>query len=361
MRHINLSCGSHEIGMHPASDGAAESAGYGLAESPVKYYSTKDIPQHSKALYWNTLCNDLFDIDIDPLDSPAFEAQAVVGAIGPLLVTQIISQPLVVDRTQRHIARMRTLRCSLLLQNQGQSTILHQGREVRLHENDFVVFDNTYPHRLIVEKQMTLTTFAIPDKALKKHIPQPESISGLRMSGVNGLSNVVSTTLRGVWDQVKSGLPLGLGPGLAENLLDFIALSYAATNRERMTGSSLAARHRMQIKRIIEDQLCDPELSPGSIAAMLKISPRYLRMIFAGEHETVSSYILRRRLEKCTRQLTSVVWRGRTIMEIALHCGFNSAAHFSRVFRAYYGVTPREYREMYSRGEPTDLAADLES
>jgi AraC-like DNA-binding protein len=36
--------------------------------------------------------------------------------------------------------------------------------------------------------------------------------------------------------------------------------------------------------------------------------------------------------------------RGRTVTAIAFDHGFNSPTHFGRVFRARYGMTPREYR-----------------
>jgi AraC-like DNA-binding protein len=58
----------------------------------------------------------------------------------------------------------------------------------------------------------------------------------------------------------------------------------------------------------------------------------------------VSGYILRRRLEECARQLASSLRRGQTITEIAFASGFNNVAHFTRVFRQQFGVTPRQYR-----------------
>lgn len=316
----------------------------------MKQYSTKDVPASAKAGYWNRLCNELFNLDMDAIDAHDFEAQAIVGDIGPIQVAQITSRPIVVDRTRRHISGMGVARCSLLLQTHGQSVISHHGDEMKLRENDFVVFDNTYPHRLTVEKEMTLTAFSIPGKVLKKHIPYPQAISGQCMSGIDGISTVVSGTLRGIWEQLQKGLPSQFGAAICDNLLDFLAICYAANAKSSVTDSSMTMHHRVQIKKIIEDRLHEPGLSAETIATELRMTPRYLRMVFAAENETISSYILRRRLEKSTRQLTSPVWRGRTITEIALHSGFNSAEHFSRVFRSYYGVSPREYRQSNQNG-----------
>ncbi len=62
----------------------------------------------------------------------------------------------------------------------------------------------------------------------------------------------------------------------------------------------------------------------------------------------MSTYILRRRLEECARQLADPRWRGHSISDIAFGWGFNSAPHFSRSFRELYGTSPRDYRLRHS-------------
>jgi AraC-like DNA-binding protein len=95
----------------------------------------------------------------------------------------------------------------------------------------------------------------------------------------------------------------------------------------------------------IEQHLRDPELTPSIIADRLKISSRYLRMIFAANSETPSAYILRRRLEECASRLGDPRWRGHSITEIAFSWGFNSAPHFTRSFRDRFDASPRCYRQ----------------
>ncbi len=94
----------------------------------------------------------------------------------------------------------------------------------------------------------------------------------------------------------------------------------------------------------IENNLRDPELSPASISAGLRVSPRHLRTVFAPGGEKMGAYILRRRLEECARQMCNLAWNAHTLTEIAFSWGFNSAAHFTRTFHEKYGVAPREYR-----------------
>jgi AraC-like DNA-binding protein len=75
------------------------------------------------------------------------------------------------------------------------------------------------------------------------------------------------------------------------------------------------------------------------------MTPRYLHHLFSEEAETVARFILRRRLEECSRALTIPSQRTRTVTSIAFDFGFNSPTHFGRVFRARYGITPRDYRQ----------------
>jgi AraC-like DNA-binding protein len=98
----------------------------------------------------------------------------------------------------------------------------------------------------------------------------------------------------------------------------------------------------------IEAHLSDPALKPATVAAALRISPRYLHRLFAAEAETVERYILRRRLEDCADQLGGVSHDRRHVSEIAVAGGFSTLAHFCRTFRARYGMSPGEYRE-YAR------------
>jgi AraC-like DNA-binding protein len=109
-------------------------------------------------------------------------------------------------------------------------------------------------------------------------------------------------------------------------------------------GRTSGVARRIQAQRYVEMHLRDPQLAPPAVARALHISPRYLRMLFEGERESIACYILRRRLEECARALASPLQQGRTITEIAFASGFNSAAHFTRTFHERYAVTPSQFR-----------------
>jgi AraC-like DNA-binding protein len=75
-------------------------------------------------------------------------------------------------------------------------------------------------------------------------------------------------------------------------------------------------------------------------------------MVFRGESDTVARYIQRRRLEESARALADPMRRTLSITAIATAHGFKSQAHFSRVFRESYGVTPRDFRMQHLAQAP---------
>ncbi|MGW2620879.1 helix-turn-helix domain-containing protein [Streptomyces sp. NPDC001500] len=104
-----------------------------------------------------------------------------------------------------------------------------------------------------------------------------------------------------------------------------------------------------RILEYVELHLPEPDLCPEGIARAHHISVRYLHKLFKEEGATVGRWILRRRLEECRRDLVRHGRGSRTIAAVAGRWGFLSATHFSRVFRAAYGMSPREWRDAAGR------------
>lgn len=98
------------------------------------------------------------------------------------------------------------------------------------------------------------------------------------------------------------------------------------------------------VKAFIDGNLGDPRLTPGEIAAAHHISLRQLYRLFTAENSTVAEWIRARRLERCRRELTDPAMADRTIAAVAARWGFTSDAHFSRLFRTTYGLSPGAYR-----------------
>jgi AraC-like DNA-binding protein len=127
--------------------------------------------------------------------------------------------------------------------------------------------------------------------------------------------------------------------------MELLASAFSQFRAARTHRSSLATMHRMQIVELIEKGLHDPTLTPSGLSAALRITPRYLHRLFSGDGETVSRYILRRRLERAAQELVDPLHSRRHVSDIAFGCGFSTVSHFCRTFREQYGMSPGDFRD----------------
>ncbi|MGW4768316.1 helix-turn-helix domain-containing protein [Nocardia sp. NPDC004278] len=107
----------------------------------------------------------------------------------------------------------------------------------------------------------------------------------------------------------------------------------------------------LRIAAYVEEHLGDPGLSPDQIARAHNISVRHLYNIWSARGISLSQWIIGTRLEGAYADLAR---QGRAvpIAVVAHRWGFTSPAHFTRRFRAAYGMSPREWQQTNDRQAP---------
>ena len=118
-----------------------------------------------------------------------------------------------------------------------------------------------------------------------------------------------------------------------------------AAFRVQRRSSTIAPRDQLfaRISGYIEARLEDANLSPKKIAEGNGISVRYLYTLFSEQGMTVSGWVRKRRLLHCRAELDGADTEA-SITEIAYRWGLNDSAHFSRLFKATFGMSPTQYR-----------------
>ena len=94
------------------------------------------------------------------------------------------------------------------------------------------------------------------------------------------------------------------------------------------------------------------EIKVSDMAEQFAVNPDYLSFLFhKNTGKTIRRYVLE---EKVKAAQSMLLYTENSLQEIAFALNFSSQSHFSTVFRKITGVTPREYRDMYTVEKTAD-------
>jgi AraC-like DNA-binding protein len=172
---------------------------------------------------------------------------------------------------------------------------------------------------------------------------------GARLTGQSGIGAVLAAAMTQTARGIGSFRPAD-ALRISTNLLDLLGTLLAHELELDHTDDVLAPHSHQrallcQIHAYIQQHLHGPTLSPASIAAAHHISPRTLHALFQTQELTVAAWIRARRLDRCRHDLANPSLANRAVHTIAERWGFTNSAHFSRLFKAAFGLGPHAYRQ----------------
>jgi AraC-like DNA-binding protein len=276
------------------------------------------------------------------------------GSLGSLNVFEVAGSAVDVHRTRATIRRHDPGLVKVMLQLRGRGLLAQRDQKAVLAPGDFIVYDTSEPYRLHLENDYSLFFVMVPRTALKMSANGISSITAIPMRADHGVSAVVSTFLSGLRQGLSSG-SLNPNPRFEEAAIDLICAS--ATDHASQANGAPCAAILAGAKSFIDRHHADPALDTSMVAAAQHISPRYLQKLFAGFGITVAGCIKERRLERCRHDLEDPSLLRDSIGTICARHGYIDSAHFSRLFKQRYGMSPRAFREQVVRGVNTATGA----
>jgi AraC-like DNA-binding protein len=287
--------------------------------------------------------------DVTPVGSSKFHMHLKSVRFGQMNLSHATLSQAQVTNTARLSTSAPDHPYNIYLSNRRQMLVMDK-RMVVLEAGDVTVTDSASAVTITTKEPYSTIGLTVPSSLLRKYIAEPEKVVGVRFSGKTGFSKIVSSMLLTMWEYAEAENFDEIGTELANNLLAILSTccQVRCPLPEGPASDVLATQEKM--KRVIDQNLHRPDLSVGELAKQFGYSIRYVQRLFSEEDCTVSNYIRRQRLEACKRQLADSAWINHSITAIAFNWGFNSSAHFSRVFREQYGISAREYRKQALKG-----------
>jgi AraC-like DNA-binding protein len=308
-------------------------------------FSTDFIPEQDRIPFWREHYGHvMLRVDLEPARNMAFEACITSLALPGLQLMEASSSPAKISRSGQYLADGND-DVVLAINRTGSVIIESGGREQSLRENEAILLSGGEAasfHRTSLGRSFTLrvpravfeTAVIDVDEALMRPIPGnrgalrllADYAGSLLNSGASIEPQLLNLSVRHVQDLLA--LTIGPTPDFAET---------ARTRGLRAARLKLAKSH-------IVAHSHRRDISIGTVAASLSVTPRYVQRLFEADGTTFSEFLIGQRLARAHRLLCEPDSNHTAISTVAYDVGFGDLSYFNRRFRRLYGLTPREVR-----------------
>ncbi|MBN9462559.1 MAG: helix-turn-helix domain-containing protein [Burkholderiales bacterium] len=303
-------------------------------------FDTAMQPHSAGADYWQQVTRRFFGpLGTSSLSDGELVARMDVYHAGPLRLYTIRAGAHRVVRDHSELGDAAGT-YKLLLQLYGESEIEQRNACFTLKPGDWSLYDPQVPYAITSRETLEHMVVQVPRERLRSlEVPALHTCEPATPE-LKGMYDVLSTFLSSLSTQLAS-LPDTVGTTLSEATLALLASTLQTRRGHAPESSALPEVLRLRVRQYIESHLSEPDLTIDRIARDLRCSKRYLHRVFENEEATVERYIWRTRLMRCRHALETGA--STSISATAYHWGFNSTAHFCRLFKRQFGVTPSEF------------------
>lgn len=346
--------------MVSASENKQGGAG-GHGGAPVVRFSTAGLPHSERFEAWRQMMSALFDVRrLRCHGADAFSASLTAYHFGGFLLCHSRSDAARYQRTLQR-SRLDDLDHYLIhmpLQQAGAFGDAGRGLQGirRLRPMDVGIFDMALPAGVIAGAGEAITLI-VPRATLAALLKHPDHQHGRVLGWDTSMGAILGRHLIGLYMEA-SRFGLHEASALADAAIRLIALSLGFGAIGETLPAAPARRETLarRVRLHIEQNLHREGLTPETIMKELVISRSQLYRQFE-RYGGVHRYLRQRRLRQCLLTICNPLHASERIADIAYDRGFSDEAHFSRIFRETYGMSPREARNAAQRGDGAVLAA----
>jgi AraC family transcriptional activator of tynA and feaB len=280
-----------------------------------------------------------FDIHSTDQTPDAFDASVCRRRVADLTLLDCAASPFLGHRSQSVMGDEPESVFGFQFVRKGVEVVRESRREVALTAGDVVLWDGWQPTDVEVIEPFVKRTLLFPrDRVLSvcPRLGEVGALPPLKHSAAARLLVHYVNALAVEAPQLEPAAEVAAADAALELLRAAVEPS-VPTSR-----SAKRAAVRASVRRHVRAHLQDPVLGPETIAHAHAISVRALHALFEDSGESVAGLVRNERLRRCFEDLE--LPSGGSVTEIAFRWGFRDAAHFSRVFKREFGVTPSDVR-----------------
>lgn len=242
------------------------------------------------------------------------------------------------------IYRSTEARMLVSIHRAGHAVVSQDGRESRIEPGDLFIIDPTRPFYIETGDIHTHSVY-VNARVLRQYVPEVDQVTARAIPCQNGPALLFKEMVESIF-RLAPTLDNNSADHIAEALLHLLTPALrSGLGEEARLPTRLESHHRQRIFRFVRENLGDSSLDALMVAKAVNLSPRHLYQIFDEGGKPLMKWVWAERLARCKRDLAQSTLKTRSISEIAYAWGFNNMSHFSRAFKAEFGITPREWRQ----------------
>jgi AraC-like DNA-binding protein len=307
-------------------------------------FSAEQMGTEANIAAWREATATLFEVDELALGEPEpFRADLRSYAMGTILLGMSRASGQRFRRTAETIARSGVDHIILQLYVKGGYQGVAGELPIRVDAGDICVLDlaQTFETRATAFENVTL---AVPRPMFNARLLPVEDLHGLVMPGNDTLALLLARHLSALAD-FAPGMTFDQCAAVVDGTVSLIVACLRGELERRDANRSVTVDASLfRIRQHIEARLSSADLSADSVALHFGLSRASLYRLFA-PIGGIADYIRSRRLHHAFFDLAATGSRGTRISEVAGRWQLGTAAHFTRSFKAAYGITPRAARE----------------
>jgi len=309
---------------------------------PSTVHSTDQVRPAERAGYWSDIIWRSFGrLRSDTYGDENFSGHISQREFGEVRVSRLDASRHRVVRTAGSKGASDPGYLKLVVQHQGHSVFEQDGRRALLSPGTWSLYDTTRSYTVSSEDTVRQDVLLLPRAPLLRGQRDFARLFVRCLSAGSDMSRLACDMIRGAAEENTHARLSD-----AERGRDIVRMVRLALIEQSGSPVPLSPRWLLldRIKAHVGRRLTDPGLDSESIARALNCSKRSLHKAFEAEPATLHQHIWAQRLDGARRELENAQQDARSITEIAFAWGFSSPEHFSRIFRARYGASPRDWR-----------------
>jgi AraC-like DNA-binding protein len=279
-----------------------------------------------------------------PPDPARIRAVMTVSMLGPVQVAKIDWNVAALKRTAGPRDDDIEPQVFLGFQESGVSRTAQRGRQAEIGPGEIVIVETARPYDIVFNGPIKTVAVRVPMGVLGLPSALLGQLTAVRLGPdrpVTGAATVFFSHLARRQPAV-GGTEASL---LAQPGIDLIrAMVATGLGHDDLAKGPLHDTLLERVMAYLRLHLAEHDLTAARIAADHHVSVRQLYLVLSRAGISLGDWIRSERLAECKRQLASPAHQHLTIETTAYQWGFASAAHFSRVFKAAYGMSPGEWR-----------------